>query len=491
MQVDLHNLTCSRSARAVADGEISARELTDAALATIEHCDPEIGAFLEVFAERARRRADEIDASAEARQAPLAGVPIALKDNLCLEGQKTTAGSRILAPFVAPYTATAVARLEEAGAIVIGRTNLDEFAMGSSTENSAYQRTVNPHDPQRVPGGSSGGSAAAVASGQVLGALGSDTGGSIRQPASFCGLVGLKPTYGRVSRYGLIAFASSLDQVGPMGRTVEDVALLLGTIAGLDLNDSTTVDMPVPDYGRLLYENPRSLRIGVPDDWMSSGLSSEVRTAIEKVLADLEAIGVRMETIELPHDQYAIATYYVIATAEASSNLARYDGVRYGLRAEEPRDLTDMYARTRSEGFGPEVKRRILLGTFVLSEGLYEAYYGRAQRVRTLMRRDFAHAFARVDAIVGPTSPTTAFRHGERVDDPLAMYLSDVYTVTANLAGLPAVSVPCGRDTDGLPIGLQIIGRPFDEAGILKVARLVEDLSTGQEARTTLGRCGQ
>jgi aspartyl-tRNA(Asn)/glutamyl-tRNA(Gln) amidotransferase subunit A len=476
MELDLQRLSCATAAQAVAAGDLSARDLTEAALAAIQQHDAEIGAFLEVHSERALRRADEIDSSPEARRAPLAGVPVAVKDNLCLRGQRTTAGSRILAPFSSPYTATAVARIEEHGAVCIGKTNLDEFAMGSSTENSAFRRTVNPHDPERVPGGSSGGSAAAVASGQVLGALGSDTGGSIRQPASFCGLVGLKPTYGRVSRYGLIAFASSLDQVGPMGRSVEDVALLLSAIAGHDPHDSTTVDAPVPDYARLAREDPGSLRLGVPDNWFAEGLSGDVRTAIERVIADLEALGVRVEAIDLPHDRYAIATYYVIATAEASSNLSRYDGVRYGTRAETPRDLADMYAKTRSEGFGAEVKRRILLGTFVLSEGLYEAYYGRAQRVRTLLRRDFEAVFNEVDAIIGPTSPTTAFRFGERVDDPLAMYLSDVYTVTANLAGLPAVSVPCGHGADGLPVGLQVIGKPFDEARILQVARMVENL---------------
>ncbi len=476
MSLDLSCLTCASAARAVAAGKMTATELTEAALAAVAARDPGVGAFLEVHAERALRRASEIDASPEARQAPLAGVPVALKDNLCLRGQRTTAGSRMLAPFSAPYTASAVARLEVNGAICIGKTNLDEFAMGSSTENSAFKLTVNPHDPSRVPGGSSGGSAAAVASGQVLGALGSDTGGSIRQPASFCGLVGLKPTYGRVSRYGLVAFASSLDQVGPMGRTVDDVALLLSAIAGHDPNDSTTADEPVPDYRSLVTDDPGSLKLGIPRDWLDAGLNAEVRGAVEDVLARLEGAGARIEAIDLPHERYAIATYYIIATAEASSNLARYDGVRYGARAENPRDLADMYSKTRSEGFGAEVKRRILLGTFLLSEGYYEAYYGRAQRVRTLIRQDFETAFTKVDAIVGPTSPTTAFPLGEKADDPLAMYLSDVYTVTANLAGLPAVSVPCGNDADGLPIGLQVIGKPFDEARILQVARMVEDL---------------
>ncbi len=480
MRLNLSTLTCASAARAVATGEMSATELTEAALAAVAARDSSVGAFLELHADRALQRATEIDASPEARRAPLAGVPVAVKDNLCLRGQRTTAGSRMLATFAAPYTASAVARLEENGAICIGKTNLDEFAMGSSTENSAFQRTVNPHDPSRVPGGSSGGSAAAVASGQVLGALGSDTGGSIRQPASFCGLVGLKPTYGRVSRYGLVAFASSLDQVGPMGRTVEDVALLLSAIVGHDPNDSTSAEEPVPDYPRLARQDPDSLRLGVPSNWLDAGLNAEVRGAVEDMLTKLKGMGAHVETIDLPHERYAIATYYIIATAEASSNLARYDGVRYGTRAENPRDLADMYAQTRSEGFGTEVKRRILLGTFVLSAGHYDAYYGRAQRVRTLIRQDFQTAFAKVDAIVGPTSPTTAFPIGERADDPMAMYLSDVYTVTANLAGLPAVSVPCGHDAIGLPIGLQIIGKPFDEARILQVARMVEDLRAAE-----------
>ena len=472
----LDELTCASAARAVGAGELTAVELIDAALEAIDARDPRIGAFLEVHREPARRRAAAIDADPEARTAPLAGVPVALKDNLCVKDQRTTAGSRILEPFAAPYTATVVERLEADGAVCIGKTNLDEFAMGSSTENSGFQPTANPWDTQRVPGGSSGGSAAAVASGQALAALGSDTGGSIRQPAAFCGVVGLKPTYGRVSRYGLIAFASSLDQIGPLARSVEDAALMLSAISGIDPCDSTTVDRPSPPYAEKLDTNPGGVRLGLPKAWFGEGIDEAVRREIEATLEALEGQGVSLVPVELPHQQYAIATYYVIATAEASSNLARYDGVRYGHRAADPADLEEMFARTRSEGFGAEVKRRILLGTFVLSAGYYDAYYGRAQRVRTLLRRDFDEVFASVDAVVGATAPTTAFRIGEKTDDPLAMYLSDVFTVTANLAGLPGISVPCGRDDDGLPVGLQIVGPPFKEERVLQIAHIVEQL---------------
>ena len=468
--------SCAEAARSVAAGELSAAELVDASLTAIEERDAEIGAFLDVYGERARQRAAQIDADAELRSKPLAGVPIDLKDNLCVRGERTTAGARILETFKAPYTATAVERLQEAGAVLIGKTNLDEFAMGSSNENSAYGKTVNPWDPSRVPGGSSGGSAAAVAGGMVAAALGSDTGGSIRQPASLCGVVGLKPTYGRVSRYGLVAFASSLDQIGPLTHSVEDAALMLSVIAGDDDNDSTTVADPVPAYHEDLDADPGDFTIGVPGAWLGDGLDADVKQQIESVLAELEAAGARVRPVELPHERVAVPTYYVIATAEASSNLARFDGVRYGFRSPQAVDLEQMYASTRSEGFGAEVKRRILLGTFVLSAGYYDAYYGRAQCVRTLLCNDFARAFADVDVVVGPTSPSTAFGIGEKADDPLAMYLSDVFTVTANLAGLPGISVPCGADSDGLPVGLQIIGPALGEQKILKFARLVEQL---------------
>ena len=475
MAIKLGELTCAGTARRVASGDLSAAELIEATLDAITEQDENLGAFLAVYGKQARQRAQQIDSDADLRRQPLAGVPIAVKDNLCVAGCQTTAGSRILEPFSPPFTATVIERLESAGAVLIGKTNLDEFAMGSSTENSAFRRTTNPWDISRVPGGSSGGSAAAVASGVVAGALGSDTGGSIRQPAAFCGVVGLKPTYGRVSRYGLIAFASSLDQIGPLTRTVEDAALILSVVAGDDSKDSTTLPDPVPAFQNDLESDASGLKIGVPEAWLGTGVDPNIKREVTAVLAELEAAGAQLRPIELPHEEFAVATYYVIATAEASSNLARYDGVRYGFRAES-NDLADMYANTRSGGFGNEVKRRILLGTFVLSAGYYDAYYGRAQCVRTLLCKDFNQAFADVDILVGPTTPSTAFAIGEKADNPLEMYLSDVFTVTANLAGLPGISVPCGQDDAGLPIGLQIIGPALGEAKILKAARLVEQL---------------
>ena len=475
MAIKLGELTCAGTARRVASGDLSAAELIEATLDAITEQDENLGAFLAVYGKQARQRAQQIDSDADLRRQPLAGVPIAVKDNLCVSGCQTTAGSRILEPFSPPYTATVIERLESAGAVLIGKTNLDEFAMGSSTENSAFRRTTNPWDISRVPGGSSGGSAAAVASGVVAGALGSDTGGSIRQPAAFCGVVGLKPTYGRVSRYGLIAFASSLDQIGPLTRTVEDAALILSVVAGDDSKDSTTLPDPVPAFQNDLESDASGLKIGVPEAWLGTGVDPNIKREVTAVLAELEAAGAQLRPIELPHEEFAVATYYVIATAEASSNLARYDGVRYGFRAES-NDLADMYANTRSGGFGNEVKRRILLGTFVLSAGYYDAYYGRAQCIRTLLCKDFNQAFADVDILVGPTTPSTAFAIGEKADNPLEMYLSDVFTVTANLAGLPGISVPCGQDDSGLPVGLQIIGPALGETKILKAARLIEQL---------------
>ena len=475
MAIKLGELTCAGTARRVASGDLSAAELIEATLDAITEQDENLGAFLAVYGKQARQRAQQIDSDADLRRQPLAGVPIAVKDNLCVAGCQTTAGSRILEPFSPPFTATVIERLESAGAVLIGKTNLDEFAMGSSTENSAFRRTTNPWDISRVPGGSSGGSAAAVASGVVAGALGSDTGGSIRQPAAFCGVVGLKPTYGRVSRYGLIAFASSLDQIGPLTRTVEDAALILSVVAGDDSKDSTTLPDPVPAFQNDLESDASGLKIGVPEAWLGTGVDPNIKREVTAVLAELEAAGAQLRPIELPHEEFAVATYYVIATAEASSNLARYDGVRYGFRAES-NDLADMYANTRSGGFGNEVKRRILLGTFVLSAGYYDAYYGRAQCVRTLLCKDFNQAFADVDILVGPTTPSTAFAIGEKADNPLEMYLSDVFTVTANLAGLPGISVPCGQDDSGLPVGLQIIGPALGETKVLKAARLIEQL---------------
>jgi aspartyl-tRNA(Asn)/glutamyl-tRNA(Gln) amidotransferase subunit A len=390
------------------------------------------------------------------------------------KGIRTTAGSKILQNFIPPYDCTAVARLEAAGAIILGKMNCDEFAMGSSNENSAYGPVRNPRDQSRVPGGSSGGSAAAVAAGTAVATLGSDTGGSIRQPASFCGVVGLMPTYGRVSRYGLIAFASSLDHIGPLTRTVKDAAIVLRVIAGRDPLDSTSADVPVPDYEADLAKPVSGLRIGVPKEYFGEGLDAEVRAAVEAGIARLRGAGCEIVPISLPHTAYAIPTYYVIATAEASANLARFDGVRYGYRSNNARTLSEMYRRSRDEGFGPEVKRRIMLGTYALSSGYYDAYYLKAQRVRTLLTGDFEAAFQKVDAIVTPTAPTPAFKLSEKADDPLSMYLADIYTVTADLAGVPGISVPCGTTQSGMPIGLQILGRHFDESTVLRVASSIE-----------------
>ena len=465
-------------------GERTAREICQDTLDRISAHDPALHAFNTVAAERALARADTLDRDRDRwRDRPLAGVPIALKDNICTRGVRTTASSKILETFVPPYDATVVSRLEAAGAVVVGKTNCDEFAMGSSTENSAFGPTRNPWALDRTPGGSSGGSAVAVAAGMTPVALGSDTGGSIRQPAALCGVVGLKPSYGRVSRYGLLAFGSSLDQIGPFARTVEDAAIALSAIAGPDRRDATSAAHEVPDYAAALGGDVRGLRVGVPGALVDGeGIDDEVRRLFRTALDTLSARGASLVDIELPHASAAIPVYYLVATAEASSNLARYDGVRYGFRATtEPSggarphdDLNRMYARTREAGFGPEVKRRIMLGTYVLSAGYYDAYYRKAQQVRTLIRRDYEHAFERVDVVAMPTSPTPAFRLGERVEDPLQMYLLDVFTVSANLAGLPAVSVPCGFTHADLPVGLQLTGRSFDEATVLRAADAYE-----------------
>ena len=452
---------------AVAAGNVTAVEICEQTLARIEASNQSLNAFLTVVADRALDRARLIDR--EQRNRPLAGVPVALKDNLMTRGIKTTAASRMLEGFVPPYDATVVSRLEEAGAVVVGKTNCDEFAMGSSTENSAFGPSRNPWNREHIPGGSSGGSATAVAAGMCPLALGSDTGGSIRQPAALCGIAGLKPTYGRVSRYGLIAFASSLDQIGPMTRTAYDAALALSVLAGPDPRDSTASREPVADYVGALTGDIRGLRLGVPRTMLDQGVDTAVSGCFYGALELLRARGAELIDIELPHAPYAIATYYVVATAEASSNLARYDGVRYGFRAEGGRDLKEMYEKTRSRGFGAEVKRRIMLGTYVLSAGYYDAYYLKAQQVRTLIRQDYEQAFRQVDAVVMPTSPTPAFKIGERIEDPLSLYLTDVFTVSANLAGLPALSVPCGLTPNRLPIGLQMTGRPFDEATLLRI----------------------
>jgi len=483
--LDTASLTIVSTRAAIADKRISTMPLVEDFYSKIAANDYDVHAWLTLSRERALAQARRVDdlVSRGDPLPPLAGVPVAIKDVMVTQGVRTTAGSKILANFVPPYDCTAVARLEAAGAVILGKTNCDEFAMGSSNENSAYGPVRNPRDTTRVPGGSSGGSAAAVAAGMAVAALGSDTGGSIRQPASFCGVVGLMPTYGRVSRYGLIAFASSLDHIGPLTRTVRDAAIILGIIAGRDAMDSTSADVPVPDYEQEIARPVKGLKLGVPKEYFGEGLDAEVRSAIEAAIQRLGAEGAETVPISLPHTPYAIPTYYVIATAEASANLARYDGVRYGYRSAQARTLGDMYRKTRDEGFGAEVKRRIMLGTYALSAGYYDAYYVKAQKVRTLLARDFEEALAQVDAIITPTAPTPAFKLGEKTDDPLAMYLADIYTVTGDLVGIPGISVPCGMTKSGLPIGLQILGRHFDEGTVLRVANAVESSNVASVAR--------
>lgn len=470
------SLTINSARSAVAERKTSATALAESFYAKIASDDPKIGAFLTLSKDRALGKAAQIDRAVEkgGPLPPLAGVPVAIKDVLVTKDVRTTAGSKILGNYVPPYDCTAVARLEAAGAVVLGKLNCDEFAMGSSNENSAWKPVHNPRDLSRVPGGSSGGSAAAVAADMAVATLGSDTGGSIRQPASFCGVVGLKPTYGRVSRYGLIAFASSLDHIGPLTKSVKDAAIMLRTIAGRDAMDSTSAELPVPDYEVEIEKPIEGLKIGVAKEYFGEGLDAETRAAIEAAIEKLAKLGCEVVDVSLPHTKYAIPAYYLVATAEASSNLARFDGVRYGFRAENARTLSDMYRRSRNEGFGAEVKRRIMLGTYALSAGYYDAYYLKAQRVRTLLTRDFEEAFKKVDVIAAPTCPTAAFKLGEKVDDPLAMYLADIYTVTANLAGIPGISIPVGKTKENLPIGMQIFGKHFDEATILRAANAYE-----------------
>lgn len=472
---DLVDLSVCAAADGIRRREVSSVALTRAALDRIAAVDGRLGAFL-TLADDALAAAATIDRRLAAGDEPgkLAGVPIGLKDNICTAGLRTTAGSRILEHFVPAYDATVAARLRAAGAILIGKLNCDEFAMGSSTENSALGTTRNPWDPTRVPGGSSGGSAVAVAARTCHAALGSDTGGSIRLPASFCGVVGLKPTYGRVSRYGVVAYASSLDQVGPIGRSVADAALVYEVIAGHDPRDATTSPRPVASSASALGAEVRGLRLGLPREYFAAGLAPDVEAAVRAAVAELERQGATTVPVDLPHTRYAIATYYLVATAEASSNLARYDGVRFGYRSPDPADLGDLYETSRARGFGPEVKRRIMLGTYALSAGYYDAYYLKAQQVRTLIRRDFTAAFAQCDALITPTAPTTAFRLGERTADPLTMYLSDILTISVNLAGLPALVVPCGLDGSGLPIGLQLIGRAYDETTLFRIGAAYE-----------------
>jgi aspartyl-tRNA(Asn)/glutamyl-tRNA(Gln) amidotransferase subunit A len=466
----MHDKTLAELSRALQSGEFSSVELTRHFLERIERLDTQLNSFITVTAERAIAAAEAADARRRSGDAgALTGVPIAHKDIFCTEGVRTSCGSRMLDGFIAPYESTVTARLQAAGAVVLGKTNMDEFAMGSSNETSYYGPVRNPWDTARVPGGSSGGSAAAVAARLTPAATGTDTGGSIRQPAALCGVTGLKPTYGRVSRWGMIAFASSLDQGGPIARTAEDCALMLGAIAGFDPRDSTSIDRPVDDYAASLDASISGLKIGLPKEYFGEGLAADVAAQIEVAVEQLKGLGAEIIELSLPNTHLAVPAYYVVAPAECSSNLARFDGVRYGYRCEDPKDLLDMYTRTRGEGFGAEVKRRIMVGTYALSAGYYDAYYLKAQKIRRLISGDFAQAFERVDVILGPTAPTTAFRLGEKADDPVTMYLSDIYTIAVNLAGLPAMSIPAGQ-SDGLPVGLQLIGDYFEEGRLLNVA---------------------
>ena len=468
-------LTLGAAAEGLRRKTFSSVELTQSVLAAIREKDGALNAYLSVDEAGALQQAAAADAArAAGRDDDLLGIPVAVKDLINVAGQPCSCASKMLAGYVAPYDAAVSARLRAAGAVFAGRTNMDEFAMGSSTEGSAFKITRNPHDLTRVPGGSSGGSAAAVAGGEAVAALGTDTGGSIRQPAAFCGCVGLKPSYGRVSRYGVTAYASSLDQVGPVTRTVEDAAVLLQTLAGVDPRDGTTLDAPVPDYRASLRDGLKGMRIGLPREYYIDGTDPEVMACVRRTVDACAAAGAEIVEVSLPHTEYAIAAYYIVATAEASANLARFDGVRYGHRTAHPESVFDLYAQSRAEGFGTEVKRRIILGTYVLSSGYYDAYYGRAQKVRTLIRRDFAEAFGRCDVLFTPVAPTAAYRIGETCDDPLRMYLGDVFTVPANLAGICGLSVPCGRTAAGLPVGLQILGPAFGECAVLRAGQSVE-----------------
>jgi aspartyl-tRNA(Asn)/glutamyl-tRNA(Gln) amidotransferase subunit A len=474
--LNLETLSLSGARAAVIEGRVSVAALAEQHFERITAVDPAIHSYLALSRERALAQAEKVDAAVRAGEAlgPLAGVPIGIKDVLTVQGVPATAGSRILEGYTPPYDATVVTKLEAAGAVLLGKLNCDEFAMGSSNENSAYGPVQNPRAPGRVPGGSSGGSAAAVAAGLCVASLGTDTGGSIRQPAAFCGVVGVLPTYGRVSRYGLIAFASSLDRVGPFARSVADAAVMMEVLAGPDTMDATASSEPVPSYTTALADGVQGLRIGVPEEYLGEGLDPEIRAAVEKALDALRAAGCTVHSIRLPHTRYAVPTYYVIATAEASSNLSRFDGVRYGLRSRDANTLAAMFRNSRDQGFGPEVKRRILLGTYVLSAGYYDAYYRKAQQVRTLLARDFLDAFSQVDAIVCPVTPTPAFKLGEKTDDPVQMYLEDIYSVAASLAGICGMSVPFGSTGEGLPIGVQVLGPHFGEATLLRVGAALE-----------------
>ena len=484
----LNELTIEQAIDLLKKREISSVELTRAVLARIDAVDGRIGAYLTVDAKGALFQAEAADrrlASGDAM--PLTGIPLGIKDLICTQGLRTTCASKILENFVPPYDATVITRLKKAGAVILGKLNMDEFAMGSTTEHSGFQVTRNPWNPDRIPGGSSGGSAAAVAADMCLGALGSDTGGSIRQPASHCGVVGIKPTYGRVSRFGLVAFASSLDQIGPLGKTVTDCAVMLEAIAGHDPRDSTSVPESVPMFSDIAGDGLTDVVVGIPKEYSAAqGLDPQVGAAVERAVKTIESLGARCIDVSLPHTDHAVAAYYVIAPSEASSNLARYDGVKYGFRDKTHTDLLQMYRHTRSQGFGPEVQRRIILGTYALSAGYYDAYYGKASQIRTLIKNEFQTAFTACDAIVSPVAPTPAYRIGETIDDPLAMYLSDIFTLSANLAGIPGISVPCGFSDDGLPIGLQIMSRHFNEPILFKIARQFEQAANIKDKKPLL-----
>jgi len=486
--MELYELTIHELRDMLRKGETTAKAVTDAVLGRIRAVDKKVSAYITVTEDIARKQAEEADRRLAAKESgsPLLGIPIAVKDNMCAEGIKTTCGSKILGNFVPPYDATVVRKLKQAGYVLCGKPNMDEFAMGSSTENSGFFITKNPWDLARIPGGSSGGSAAAVAAGECIGALGSDTGGSIRQPAACCGVVGLKPTYGRVSRFGLVAFASSLDQIGPITKDVTDAALLMNVIAGHDPKDSTSADIAIPDFTKVLRKDVKGLKIGIPKEYFIEGMDPEVERAVRDAIKTLEGLGAKAVEVSLPHTGYAVATYYILATSEASSNLARYDGVKYGFRAQGAKDLLDMYMKSRSQGFGPEVKRRIMLGTYALSAGYYEAYYKKGQQVRTLIKRDFEEAFKSVDVIATPTAPTAAFKIGEKSADPLQMYLSDIFTISVNLAGIPGISIPCGFTKDNLPVGLQLLGKHFDEERILHAAFAYEQAMEWHKKRASL-----
>ena len=486
--MELYSLTIHELHDKLMKGETTSEEITESVLGRIKAVDDKVKAYITVSDEIARVQARDADKRIKAGEttSPLLGIPIAVKDNMCTDGIRTTCASKMLSNFVPPYDATVVQKLNRAGYVLCGKPNMDEFAMGSSTENSRFFITKNPWDLERIPGGSSGGCAAAVAAGECIGSLGSDTGGSIRQPASCCGVVGLKPTYGRVSRYGLVAFASSLDQIGPITKDVTDVALLLNVISGHDARDSTSANIPTPDFTRALRKDVEGMKIGLPKEYFIEGMDPEVEKSIRDAVKTLEGLGAKVVEVSLPHTDYAVATYYILATSEASSNLARYDGVKYGFRAEAPKDLMDMYMKTRDQGFGAEVKRRIMLGTYALSAGYYDAYYKKGQQVRTLIKRDFDEAFKTVDVIATPTAPTAAFKIGEKSSDPLQMYLSDIFTISVNLAGIPGISIPCGFTSGKMPIGLQLLGKHFNEESIIRAAFAYEQSMEWHRGRPKL-----